>query len=132
MDRIWDFSEKLRRDGVDCRIDQHEESPAEGWLRWCRNQVLESLGSQWEGFVISQELYDVESKNTRFIPVGFSSNDSQFIPIELRGVTYYIITEQDCYYRLFRRISGQPERMPSPIARTMLAMAPMAVKRESR
>jgi hypothetical protein len=42
MDRVWDLSERLRGDGVDCRIDQHEESPAEGWPRWCRNQVQES------------------------------------------------------------------------------------------
>ena len=39
MDRVWELSEKLRGDGVDCRIDQHEESPAEGWPRWCTNQV---------------------------------------------------------------------------------------------
>jgi len=30
MDRVWQLSERLRCDGVDCRIDQHEESPAVG------------------------------------------------------------------------------------------------------
>jgi hypothetical protein len=30
MDRVWNLSERLRGDGVDCRIDQHQESPAEG------------------------------------------------------------------------------------------------------
>ena len=40
MDRIWQLSERLRRDGVDCRIDQHRE-PEKGWPRWSRNQVLE-------------------------------------------------------------------------------------------
>lgn len=40
--RVWDLSERLRQDGVDCRIDQHEVSPPEGWPRWCRNQVHEA------------------------------------------------------------------------------------------
>ena len=30
MDRVWQLSERLRRDGVDCRIDQHGESSAVG------------------------------------------------------------------------------------------------------
>ena len=42
LDRIWDLCERLRKDGIDCRIDQHEFSPPEGWPRWCRNQVQES------------------------------------------------------------------------------------------
>src|SRR5271165_3007574 len=79
-DRAWELSERLRRNGVDCRVDLQEQSPAEGWPRWCRNQVQESqfvltvctetyqrryegneaqgtgLGGQWESFVITQEL----------------------------------------------------------------------------
>src|ERR1700733_4826891 len=42
MDRIWGLSEQFRGDGVDCRIDQHEEAPPEGSPQWCRNQILES------------------------------------------------------------------------------------------
>src|SRR5271157_6634532 len=42
MDRVWNLSERLRGDGVDCHIDQQEEAPAEGWPRWCRNQVQEA------------------------------------------------------------------------------------------
>src|SRR5208282_980205 len=77
MDRAWDLSERLRRDGVDCRIDQQEESPAEGWPRWCKHQIRDAdfvfvvctetylkryegeaeagqgLGGQWEGYVIT-------------------------------------------------------------------------------
>jgi hypothetical protein len=41
-DRVWELSEKLRQNGVDCRVDLQEESPAEGWPRWCRNQVQEA------------------------------------------------------------------------------------------
>ena len=152
MDRVWDLSERLRGHGVDCRIDQHEESPPEGWPRWCRNQVQESqlvliactetyqrryegkeeagkgLGGQWEGFVMTQELYGAEGKNTKFVPLVFSSGDSQFIPIELRAATYYDLSDGGGYDKLFRRVTGQPERKPSPIAasvRTMPTTAPM-------
>ena len=140
MDRVWDLSEKLRGDGVDCRIDQHEESPAEGWPRWCRNQVQETqfvligctetyqrryegkeeagkgLGGQWEGFVITQELYEAEGKNTKFIPIVFSENDSSSIPIELRGATYYNVSEGRDYEKLFRRITSQAKRTPSAVS----------------
>ncbi len=95
MDRVWNLSERLRGDGVDCRIDQHGE-PEEGWPRWSRNQVQEcefvliactetylhryegkadvgeGRGSKWEGFVITQELYEAEGKNKKFIPILFS------------------------------------------------------------
>jgi hypothetical protein len=30
------------QDGVDCRIDEYEESPAKGLLRWCSRQVDEA------------------------------------------------------------------------------------------
>ena len=150
MDRVWDLSEKLRLDGVDCRIDQHEESPAEGWPRWCRNQVQESqfvligctetyqrryegkeeagkgLGGQWEGFVITQELYEAEAKNTKFIPIVFSSVDSEYIPIELRAATRYELSTPEGYDKLFRRATGQPARAPSLIAPTVKTMSPMA------
>jgi hypothetical protein len=103
-DRVWGLSERLRQDGIDCRIDQHEESPADGWPRWCRNQVQESKfvlvlctetyklryegkaaadtgpGAKWEGYVIIQELYDAEGKYTKFIPVVFSLDDASHIP----------------------------------------------------
>ncbi len=149
MDRVWELSEQLRGDGVDCRIDQHEESPAEGWPRWCRNQVQESqfvliactetyrrryegkeeagkgLGGQWEGFVITQELYEAEGENTKFIPIVFTSGDGQYIPIELRGTTHYELSTPEGYEKLFRRVTSQPARIPSVIAPTVRAMAPM-------
>ena len=150
MDRVWDLSERLRGDGVDCRIDQHEESPAEGWPRWCRNQVQESqfvligctetyqrryegkeeagkgLGGQWEGFVITQELYEAEGKNTKFIPILFTSCDGQYIPTELHSTTRYELSTSEGYDKLFRRVTSQPARAPSPIAPTVRTMPAMA------
>jgi len=30
-DRVLELSDRLRDDGIDCHLDQYEESPAEGW-----------------------------------------------------------------------------------------------------
>jgi len=151
MDRVWNLSERLRGDGVDCRIDQHEESPPEGWPRWCRNQVQESqfvlvactetyqrryegkeeagkgLGGQWEGFVITLELYKKAAKNDKFIPLIFSAGDAKYIPDELIGATYYNPSATDGYDKLFRRLTTQPARKPVAVAgavRTMPTVAP--------
>jgi hypothetical protein len=112
-DRVLTLSDRLRGDGIDCRIDQYEVSPPEGWPRWMVNQIEDAdfvlvvctenyerrfrgkeesgkgLGAQWEGAIITQELYDAEAHNTMFIPVLFSPDHSAYIPIVLRGVTHY-------------------------------------------
>jgi len=46
MNRVWDLSERLRSDGIDCRIDQHEAAPEEGWPNWCKRQIKDA------GFVL--------------------------------------------------------------------------------
>ena len=136
---MWELSERLRKNGVDCRIDQHEESPAEGWPRWCRNQVQaaqfvlvactetyqrryegkeeagKGLGGQWEGFVITQELYDAEGKNTKFVPLLFSPGDRPYIPLELHGATHYDLSEPDGYEKLLRRVLNRPLRKAGDI-----------------
>ena len=43
MDRVWNLSERLRGDGIDCVIDQHEAAPEEGWAE---TGVKDSSGSQ--------------------------------------------------------------------------------------
>jgi TIR domain len=39
MDEVLTLSNRLRNAGIDCYIDQYEESPAEGWPRWMVNQI---------------------------------------------------------------------------------------------
>jgi hypothetical protein len=41
-DSILALSDRLRAEGVDCRIAQYEESPPEGWPQWCDRQVEKS------------------------------------------------------------------------------------------
>ena len=119
--QVLEFSNRLRADGIDCNIDQYQISPPEGWPRWMNNQIEEAnfvlvictetygrrfkgkgepengLGVKWEGAMISQEIYEAESKNTSFIPVIFSSGDSVHIPIVLRSATYYNLNTENFY-----------------------------------
>jgi hypothetical protein len=39
MDRVLTLSNRLDAGGIDCHIDQYEESPAEGWPRWMVDQI---------------------------------------------------------------------------------------------
>jgi tetratricopeptide (TPR) repeat protein len=154
LDRVWDLCERLRNDGIDSRIDQHEFSPPEGWPRWCRNQVQESAfvlvvctetykqryegkappgegkGAKWEGFIITSELYEAEGGNTKFIPVTFSPQDARHIPLELRGATRYDLRAPEGYDNLFRHLTNQPAREKSPVAAQITAMPPLARKQE--
>ena len=153
-DRVWDLCERLRNDGIDCRIDQHEFSPPEGWPRWCRNQVQESqfvlvvctetykrrydgkdatgrgLGAKWEGFVITQELYEAEGKNIKFIPVVYIPDDAQHIPLELRGATHYDLSVPEAYDSLFRHLTNQPARGKSPVASQIRPLPQLARRQQ--
>jgi hypothetical protein len=154
LDRVWDLCERLRKDGIDCRIDQHVFSPPEGWPRWCRNQVQESQfvlvvctetyrrryegkapagegrGAKWEGFIITLELYEAEGRNTKFIPVVFSPEDAERIPLELRGAARYDLSDPDGYDNLFRHLTNQPAHKKSPVAPQIKAMPPLARKQQ--
>src|SRR5271157_5259327 len=149
--RVWELSERLRNDGIDCRVDQQEESPAEGWPRWCRNRIKEArfvlvvctetyrkryegdddsaegLGGKWEGYVITQQLYKAQAKSKRFVPVVFSRDELEHIPEELDSATHYDLSAKDGYGLLLRRISGQPKRKASPVAGKVPDLPPVSV-----
>jgi hypothetical protein len=132
MDRVLALSNRLRADGIDCHIDQYELSPPEGWPRWmikhiataafvlvvCTEtytrrvngikEVGKGLGVKWEGAILTQELYEAETHNTKFIPVVFSTYDAAHIPIVLRGVNYYAVNTEEGYEALYRRLTNQP------------------------
>jgi len=132
------LSDRLRQDGIDSHIDQYEVSPQEGWPRWMANKVEwadfvlvvctdmyqqrfkgkapagQGKGVKWEGAILTQELYDAEAQNTRFIPVVFSAQDTGYIPVILRGRTYYDVSTDKGYDALYRHLTGQPAiTMPS-------------------
>lgn len=132
MDQVLRLSDRLRADGVDCQIDQYEVSPSEGWQTWCMNRVKGSefvitictetyerrfsgeeqpgrgRGVTFEGYIITQVLYDEQCKNDKFIPTIFSISDSGHIPTILKGSSIYDLSGPQGYELLYRRLTNQP------------------------
>ena len=141
-DRVLDLADQLRRDGIDCNIDQFEVSPSVGWPNWMLNQVEESdfvllvctekyyrryrgrenpgegQGVVWEGAIISQFIYDQQS-NDRFIPVIFDPQAGNYIPYEIKKYTYYLLNrfnfnlKEPGYEALYRHLTDQSQKKGS-------------------
>jgi hypothetical protein len=109
--RVLALSERLRTDGIDAQLDQYVAgTPKAGWPRWMLNQldwanfVLlvctetyykrfrgheapdKGKGVDWEGNLITSEIYSAKSKATKFAPVLFDgqtsdSSQSRFVVI---------------------------------------------------
>ncbi len=133
-ENVFRLSEHLRREGVDCNIDQYETSPLEGWIQWMINQIEEAdfvlivctenyekrfkgkdeigkgRGVKWEGAIITQELYYSEANN-KCIPIVFSPEDSEYIPSILKSATYYVLNMEEIndetYDELYARLTYQ-------------------------
>ena len=136
LGQVLALSDRLRADGVDCHIDQYETSPPQGWPRWCDKQVREAdfvlvvctkiylhrfrgeeesgkgLGGTWKD-IITQELYNTQASNTKFLPIIFAAEDCAFIPAPLQGATHYRLLEQ--YDDLYRRLTNQPITTKPPL-----------------
>ena len=129
--RVLALSNKLRSEGVNCVLDQYEESPAEGWPRWMDRKIRSAgfvlmvctepylrrvmgeeaadhgLGIRWEGHLIYQHIYNAGTSNTKFIPVIFAKEDKTFIPTPIQGFTYYRVTDPTDYDKLYARLTSQ-------------------------
>jgi hypothetical protein len=133
---VLGFCAKLRLDGVDCKLDQLETSPPEGWPRWMLKTIGEvdfvlvvatapyrqrfevpdgmtGKGVAYEGLVITHEIYNNSSKNTKFIPVVFAAEDIASIPVILQGTSHYNVLLSDEYEKLLGQVTAQQLiRMP--------------------
>jgi tetratricopeptide (TPR) repeat protein len=132
VDRVLALANRLRKDGLDCVLDQYENSPSEGWPKWMDRHLKTSeyviiictetygkrvmdgespgkgKGVKWESTLTYQYIYDSDSKNTRFIPVVFDPGDCQYIPTILKGANNYCVNTQEGYDDLYRRLTSQP------------------------
>ncbi|MCZ7385043.1 MAG: FxSxx-COOH system tetratricopeptide repeat protein [Candidatus Methanoperedens sp.] len=155
MERVLALSDRLRTDGIDCIIDQYETSPPEGWTQWMIKQVKKAdsvliactktyqlrfegeeesgkgKGAIWEGAIITQELYDSQGRNEKFIPVIFTPEDETHIPIILRGSTYYIPNTEKGYESLKRHLTKQPSIVKPELGK-LKSMPPRSRKQEFR
>lgn len=135
--RVLQLAQQLRRDGVDCIVDQFlNGSPHEGWPLWMDRQIEQSnfvliVGSPaylrryevreaencgkgviWEGAVIRGDLYEAAGMNSKFIPVLFDA-DIGTLPKRLRQYTIYQMFGD--YQKLLRLLTMQPNILPEPL-----------------
>jgi hypothetical protein len=135
------ISNRLRADGVDAHLDYYEDSPPEGWPQWMQTHIRNStyvvvictevyrrramgeevpargLGVRWESGLITQSIYDSDSKNYKFIPAILRDSDKAAIPGFLRGATFYNLAEDDGYEGLLRHLTRQPAAPKPPLGK---------------
>lgn len=139
-EKVLALSERLRADGIETSLDRYVPgSPQEGWPRWMMNQLdaasfvlvvctetyyrrfrghevpRKGKGVDWEGALITQEIYDSRSTKLRFIPILFSAEGEHFIPEPLRAYTQYNVTSNESYQNLYDFLLGQAGIEPGPI-----------------
>jgi hypothetical protein len=132
-DEAFALANRLRADGIDCSIDQYEESPPEGWPQWMERQIRESqfvlvvcsefyleklhdkvkpnegLGVKWEGKLVYHHLYNANANtNTKFVPVFLANGKTEHVPTPLQGATHYRPAQSSDYDRLYWRLRGVP------------------------
>lgn len=134
QDRVLQLSNKLRDEGIDCLLDQYEDSPPEGWPKWMDRNVKKcdfvlvvctkayydrtmgedekGLGIKWESTLIYQQLYNAGANNTKFIPIIFNDGKFEDIPEPLQGATFYNVDKPDEYDKLYWRLRGVKTAKP--------------------
>jgi hypothetical protein len=145
--RVLALADQLRKHGIDVRLDQYVDNPAEGWLLWMQRQLTESdfvvlvctpiyrqrfnredtggagKGAKWEAMIAEQLLYEAEARNDKLIPVLFDEGEEKDVPLVLRAYTRYRLMGE--YDRLYRRLTGQHET-PAPPLGAIRVMPPKA------
>jgi len=134
QDRVLQLSNKLRNEGIDCILDQYEDSPPEGWPKWMDSNVKncdfvliictetyynrtigndeKGMGIKWESTLIYQQLYNAGSNNTKFIPIHFNEGKFEHIPEPLQGATSYNVDNPENYENLYWRLRGVKTKKP--------------------
>lgn len=130
--RVLELANRLRREGIDARLDRYVQFPSEGWPRWMHREIEEAdvvlvvcteiykgrfdgtdasgkgLGVRWEGLILTQTLYEDLSRDvSRFIPVLFDDTPPMAVPIAFRSFSHFNLPDQ--YDSLYRVLTNQPE-----------------------
>ena len=142
-EKVLGLAERLRQDGLDAQLDRYVNgTPEEGWPRWMLDRLDEATsvlvvctetyyrrfrghevpgrgrGADWEGALITQEIYDSASETTKFVPVLLEADQEPFIPEPLRGQTFYELTSEESYQELYSFLLGQAAVEPIPLGKT--------------
>ena len=150
--KVLDFANKLNSDGIDCWIDRYVEgsSPDNGWPAWMDEKIRLSdfvlvvasqkyldrwegrenagvgKGGKFESILIVQELFDKDSKNTKYYSVLISEKTKNLIISPLRPWNYYDMTKSDGYDGLYRLLTGQIVNVKPPVGKMRNLDSPTA------
>lgn len=140
--RVGEFTDRLRANGINAVVDQHENFPEQGWPAWCKQHIEDAdhvllvctetyrrrmdgkeavgtgLGVCWEGPIIQQLLYDASGRGRKVIPVMFADGTADYIPAEVRRFTRFIVDREDGFEDLCRLVLKKPRRPPPPLGPT--------------
>jgi len=138
-ERVLNFADRLRNEGIDAMVDRYEGSPEEGWPSWMESQIADSefvlvvctetylgrvkrrelsskgRGAVWESQLMYTRLYADRVMNKKFIPVFFEPGCEEFIPDALKPFTRYCLGTSQGYDDLYGRLTGQTSIKKPPL-----------------
>ncbi len=139
-ERVLGFSNKLRSHGIESIVDRYFEDTLDmRWTDWMYEQIENAKfvllvstqgylarlkpgvastpgqGVNFEGALITQQLYEEHGQNQKFFAVYFSEQDSPSIPVYLKGFTNYDVGTDEGYVKLYRRLTNRPETVLPPV-----------------
>lgn len=141
QERVKQFTNQLRHDGLDATMDLFDPNPPEGLPQWMVNQIRraafvlmvitetyrkrfegdEELGKgkgvKWEGGIVTRSLYDSEFRTGKFLPVVFGSEHATSMPTIFVGNVYYDVSKPDRLEALVRLMTDQPAHVPAPLGK---------------
>jgi hypothetical protein len=145
-DQVHKLAEQLRTEGVDVMIDHYDSHPKEGWPRWMLRQIRESdfvlcvctaaysdrfeartqaevgKGARFEGYIITNEIYQKACDQGKFIPLLFEHAGLQDIPSVLQSLTHYKLPNS--FDQLYARLTTQPVRVKPPLGKIRKVKTP--------
>lgn len=132
-DKILEFANKLRSEGIDAILDQYEPWPEKGWAQWMLQQVSEAdlvlmictemyykgvmdklapgekRGIKYEWNLINNHFYKAGSVNKRFLPAILEKTCVKWIPDPFQAMPWFCVVTDEGYEDLYRRLTNQPK-----------------------
>ena len=139
--KVHQLSERLRNDGIHSNCDHYVNgTPDQGWPRWMMDEIGfadyvlivctetyyrrfrghddSGKGADFEGAIITSEIYETQSNTNKFVPVFLSNPNTTWIPEILRSRTHYDLTRgEDEYRRLYDFLLGQAGAEPGSVGK---------------
>ncbi|MEO1084646.1 MAG: toll/interleukin-1 receptor domain-containing protein, partial [Acidobacteriota bacterium] len=138
--KVLGLAQRLRMDGIDIVLDEFVEgTPEQGWPRWMLDELDRAdfvlvvctetyyrrfrgheepgrgRGVDWEGAIITNELYRRRSRSTKFMPVLLDEANQGLIPEPLQGFSFYSPTSEEAYQQLYKALRGKGGVEPAPL-----------------